>query len=299
MTYTPETWTDETGVGDGTPVSADRMNHIELGIEEAHDLADAGGGLSAIFRAYRNTPGNVTTGQVVVFDAESFDTQGWYNPATGRFTPQVAGYYRLSTTVMSNSTLTADNYYIARIRKNGADVATGPPTFQRGSATTPASSATDVVFANGTTDYFDVGVYHNQGVAFPLAGASVYTYFAGELIAPTGPGVPSPWIRVGGTGGVPFENGWTHMGGVYGWAEYRLVGDEMQLRGAIKNGTAVLPAFTLPVAPAFYRAFTARVADGSLSLIDVTNTGAVVPAKTSTFMPLDQIRFSTAAATAS
>lgn len=34
MTYVPNspTWADETGVGDGTPITAARLNHIEDGI---------------------------------------------------------------------------------------------------------------------------------------------------------------------------------------------------------------------------------------------------------------------------
>lgn len=39
-TYTPETWVDETGVGDGTEFTADRMNNIEAGILDALHLND-------------------------------------------------------------------------------------------------------------------------------------------------------------------------------------------------------------------------------------------------------------------
>jgi hypothetical protein len=52
MAYTKQDWVN----GDATkPVSATRLNHIEDGIEAAHDLAEAGGGATG-------TAGGVLTG---------------------------------------------------------------------------------------------------------------------------------------------------------------------------------------------------------------------------------------------
>lgn len=53
-------------------------------------------GLAPKFFATFNTPPTGIAGgveEVLVFDAESLDTSGFYNPATGRFTPTVAGKY--------------------------------------------------------------------------------------------------------------------------------------------------------------------------------------------------------------
>lgn len=42
MSYTPNSpaWADETGIGDGTPITAVRLNHIETGLDAVSDEVD-------------------------------------------------------------------------------------------------------------------------------------------------------------------------------------------------------------------------------------------------------------------
>ena len=50
----------------------------------------------------------------------NFDFDGWYNPANGRYTPQVAGYYQFSATVQVTGGNGQSNFeWNAGIRKNG------------------------------------------------------------------------------------------------------------------------------------------------------------------------------------
>jgi hypothetical protein len=47
------------------------------------------------------------------------------------------------------------------------------------------SVTTQLVYANGTTDYFEVYVYQGgTGTTMTVNGASYFTYFSGYLIAP-------------------------------------------------------------------------------------------------------------------
>lgn len=146
-------------------------------------LASAGSGLAkGAFSAYRNAASSLTTGSVVVFDAEDFDVSSWFDITTGRFTPQLAGYYRLAWSIrVQGTTLASDKFWVATLRKNGVSVKIGMLAWQRG-ASGVNSGGTGIVSANGSTDFFDVIIEHDHGAAAPLQTGSAQTYFAGELI---------------------------------------------------------------------------------------------------------------------
>jgi hypothetical protein len=94
---------------------------------------------------YRASTGGGTTGNAIIFDTKEFDTHNFYNTSTGRFTPKVAGYYRVDS----------DQYW------------GGPANFglyKNGSLychmATPVGAATGAgtakVYLNGSTDYIDL-----------------------------------------------------------------------------------------------------------------------------------------------
>jgi hypothetical protein len=53
--------------------------------------------------------------------------------------------------------------------------------------------------------------------------------------------IPVPWISA------TLLNSWTNFGGIQPPAQYRLVGDLVQVRGRVRNGTNGQPIFILPV----------------------------------------------------
>jgi hypothetical protein len=76
-----------------------------------------------------------------------------------------------------------------------------------------------------------------------------------------------------------YENSWTNYGGSYLGAEYRRVGDMVQLRGLIASGTLNSTAFTLPTgfrppAPMIFDAATKGTVYTS-SRLSITTAGAV------------------------
>jgi hypothetical protein len=140
-------------------------------------------------------------------------------------------------------------------------------------------------------------------------------------------GVWGAWSRVDRTPtawtSATYQNSWVDYGGGYIGAQYRKVGDEVQLRGLVKNGTTPNAIFTLPAGfwPPYtmiltvVSAFHSSVGTGAASAgtahthqitaIDEIATrltisaanGTVAPtsAGTNAWMSLDGVRFSTTA----
>jgi hypothetical protein len=158
------------------------------GIQESKLANGTAGMARGSFHAFRSASVVVATGGVVIFDDDStapdaWDVSGWYDTATGRYTPQVAGYYCFSWAVKLGSVAAADVLWQASLRKNGTTmVGAGQEAFQRG-ATTPANSVgSGHAFANGTTDFFEIVMTHSVGAATTLTRTVADTFFAGHLI---------------------------------------------------------------------------------------------------------------------
>lgn len=134
------------------------------------------------FRVYRNAATSLATNGVVVWDTEEVDTHNWFDSGTGLFTPQRAGAYRFSWGVRANVALTADNFLVAYLSKNGSTIRGGEISTQRGAtATNTVGSAR--MDANGTTDNFGIIIQHNNGGTLAIAvGSSLFTFFDGEFV---------------------------------------------------------------------------------------------------------------------
>jgi len=122
----------------------------------------AGGGpaFSAYAAAVLQT---ITSGsqQKVLFQTEEFDTNN--NFANSRFTPTVAGYYQLNAEVRLDGTSGTGEMMIV-IWKNGSEYKRG--TNQSGTQIASnfwAMQVSSLVYANGTTDYFEIYVQQGSG----------------------------------------------------------------------------------------------------------------------------------------
>lgn len=116
------------------------------------------------FSAYAGTTTSLTGGAFtkVGLDTEEYDTNN--NFASSRFTPTVAGYYQLNGYVSINSNM----QLAVTIYKNGAE-------YKRGSnvlTTSNGSMVSSLVYANGTTDYFEIYAYAGTTV-----NSNTYTYW--------------------------------------------------------------------------------------------------------------------------
>lgn len=114
----------------------------------------------------------------VQLGTELFDTNNNFDSTTNyRFTPTVAGYYQLNTSIYEQG---AGGFYIAlTLYKNGASYQELFRTTSTGQATMSGSC---LAFANGSTDYFEIYV-RSQGATTVLgAGTSDFMGFSGSLV---------------------------------------------------------------------------------------------------------------------
>jgi len=152
-----------------------------LVLTNATGLPQAGLGTNVVgngpaFGAYQNGGGQALVANTVaklIFQTEEFDTNNNFDSTTNyRFTPTVAGYYQLNARFRVSTSLANQNIYIY---KNGS-------LFKDGVATDVYSVACQInclVYANGTSDYFEVyGILNNSQ---NTTGGQQATWFNGFL----------------------------------------------------------------------------------------------------------------------
>ncbi len=125
------------------------------------------------FSAYTTTT-QALTGAVVTkvnFGGEVFDTNN--NFASSRFTPTVAGYYQLTTSLVYNAATFTDLY----IYKNGSVY---QAIFGNYSSSTYYASGTGLIYLNGTTDYAEIYVYSSGSLS--ITSSQQNCWFSGAMI---------------------------------------------------------------------------------------------------------------------
>jgi hypothetical protein len=134
------------------------------------------------FRAYVDTGQTITSGsqQKVTFGTENFDTNN--NFATSRFTPTIEGYYQFNATVrISGGSGTGECMIV--LYKNGTEYARG----NNESGTEQGASfyslqVSDIAYANGTGDYFEVYFQQTSTASRTTTAGSTISYFSGCMI---------------------------------------------------------------------------------------------------------------------
>ena len=111
----------------------------------------------------------------VAANTEVFDTANCYDSTTNyRFTPNVAGYYQVSTTYTALSTGGATQMLGFLYMNGGQYRYMGDLRFPSGVAEAGATSST-LVYMNGTTDYLEFYAYISTATATLFSGSS-YAY---------------------------------------------------------------------------------------------------------------------------
>lgn len=109
------------------------------------------------------------------FTTEQWDTANCYDTGTSRFTPNVAGYYQISSTVRAD--IAGNSVLHIYVRKNGVDTVVGD--FLAVSSNQAATTVSGLIFCNGTTDFVEISVF--SGAAGSTA-ATFQTSFQGVLV---------------------------------------------------------------------------------------------------------------------
>jgi hypothetical protein len=133
------------------------------------NVAGNGPAFSAYATVGVSTPNNTAT--KISFDSEEFDTNS--NFASSRFTPTVAGYYQITAGVTGGFSTQILNIY-----KNGAEYKRGAQA--TGSSMTQ-STASALVYCNGSTDYIEVYWFQASGSTQTSGVGQALTYFQGFL----------------------------------------------------------------------------------------------------------------------
>lgn len=137
------------------------------------------------FSAYGNTvQTTVRNGTLkLLFDNEEWDTDGWYDTATSRFTPLKAGRYLLTAACQ---VVTAPDNTVWRlfVYKNGAFHKRGP-LLSSGIAQGLGLRTSVIVEADGVSDYFEVDLQNGGGAWGGTVDISNQTtrYFQGLYLA--------------------------------------------------------------------------------------------------------------------
>lgn len=155
-------------------------------ISEAKLATGSSGLAKGVVAAYLNAnqTGVVTsTFTKVAFNAEDFDVSGWFDTAAARYTPQVAGYYRITAKVRFLINPTTNTSCRLHLYKNGAAIA--DLADQQMVVADEDRFGSKIVQANGSTDFFEIFAWHNAGANKSLYGdnlASRVSYFEAEMI---------------------------------------------------------------------------------------------------------------------
>lgn len=134
--------------------------------------------LGPAFGAYQSSAQSAlgaSTWTKISLQTEEFDTDNCFDSATNyRFTPNVAGYYKVTGALQMNGTTSV---LIAGIYKNGSSYKEGP--YFQSSFASPRTSVDCLVYLNGSTDY--VEFYGLTGTSLSPSAGQPYTYFSAFL----------------------------------------------------------------------------------------------------------------------
>lgn len=128
------------------------------------------------FHAYSNVTtscaNNTTT--ILKMDTEVFDTDNCYDTGAYRFTPNVAGKYRVYMSARFGNTIDFNEFAVL-IRKNGSNIT----KFGMRVEHSPTINCSTVVEMNGTTDYLEAYCFQNSGGTENFNGGSIDETFFG------------------------------------------------------------------------------------------------------------------------
>jgi hypothetical protein len=131
------------------------------------------------FSAYPNAATSLTNNAYtkVLFQVEEYDANSNYDTSNSRFTPTVAGYYQISSSLAFATSQTTE--CVLEIYKNG----TNHEILQDLRMTNLfIFSGSALVYANGTTDYFEIYAYQSQGAALNTNTGLRVSRFQGVLV---------------------------------------------------------------------------------------------------------------------
>jgi hypothetical protein len=161
------------GTGTVTLETPNTNSDFTISLPAATGTVMVSGNMPA-FSAFQSSTQTLSTftATKLTFTTEEFDTNN--NFASSTFTPTVAGYYQINAGFELNATNAGMNLMLY---KNGSLF---KRLFNTNNTTTFHVSGSTLVFANGSTDYFEIYGTISSGQA--LVANAYATYFSGSLV---------------------------------------------------------------------------------------------------------------------
>ncbi len=144
------------------------------------ELANGVAGTGPAFSAYSNSAQSISSGTwtKIQCNTEEFDTNSNFDNTTNyRFTPTVAGYYRITGNFNPQATSTL---LIASIYKNGSRFKDFSALFASTSGGSVNGNA--LIYFNGSTDYVEFYGYQGSGSSTPITTGVNGTYFQASMV---------------------------------------------------------------------------------------------------------------------
>lgn len=132
------------------------------------------------FSAYGSAIQSITNGTYtkIVYNTEEFDTNSCYDTSAYRFTPTVAGYYQINAACDSSTSATGG--VLLTLYKNGSMFKTG--SYYVNNNFGPRTTLSCVVYANGTTDYFEIFGWQSSGANMNFGSGSQIFAFSAAMV---------------------------------------------------------------------------------------------------------------------
>lgn len=156
---------------------------IDDGAVTQAKLASGVAGNGPAFSAYKDVAQTIATSTTTkaTFIVESYDTNSCYDASTSTFTPNVAGYYQIIFTGQSD--YSSSGRCQTWLYKNGSAYFFKEENLNGPGSTYPSRLLSALVYANGTTDYFEIYIRQESGSNKQLYGAGTNnTVFQGYLV---------------------------------------------------------------------------------------------------------------------
>ena len=153
------------------------VSRVQDGVIAQADLATGVAGTGPIFSARQTANQSITanTWTKINFGTENYDSANCYDTSTSVFTPNVAGYYLISSVFAAATSVTLIGLLL---KKNGADFRYG--SVIGGVSSSAAASWAGLVYMNGTTDYLEIYGYLS-GTSPQTNGLATANVFEGYL----------------------------------------------------------------------------------------------------------------------
>lgn len=165
--------------GRNTAGSGDPEDMTMAQLHGKFDLEDAK------FLAYRSANESIASGAWtrVSYNTEYYDTGTMYDPTTNfRFTPALAGYYRLSCIARWDYTTAGAYTHGLRFYLNGTSEIARVIHYPTNGYPDSTMLVTTIYYFNGSTDYVEVQAYQNSGSNRNIIGGFADCQFCGERI---------------------------------------------------------------------------------------------------------------------